>query len=80
MHPEDAEAFVRTLELHGLWQMNSAGEAVDLVVVDQLRGPMSGCDWMAWGTIPMNSAGGSLGAVLGRVSHGEEQGRSGAPV
>jgi hypothetical protein len=48
MAPADTLAFVERLERLGLVHLRD-GRAVDIVVVDQLRGPTSVCDWIAAG-------------------------------
>jgi hypothetical protein len=48
MAPDDAKAFVSELERMGL-QFKGGQKAVDLVVVDQLRGPTTECDWVEFG-------------------------------
>jgi hypothetical protein len=45
MSPVDAEGYVHRLERHGL-RYGVAGEARDLVVVDQQRGPAMPCAWL----------------------------------
>ncbi|MFI4973064.1 MAG: hypothetical protein ACHP84_00835 [Caulobacterales bacterium] len=46
MHPDHVGAFIRHLERHGFVFQNSAGEAVDIVVVDQRVGPTTPCAWI----------------------------------
>lgn len=48
MTPADVQAFVETLAGYGLAYVRD-GKARDLVVVDQLRGPMAPCDWIEFG-------------------------------
>ena len=62
MDPKDVEAFVRLLESRGFQDRDPAGRAVDLVVVDQQRGPAVPCDWVEWGHFPMDGAGASVSA------------------
>ena len=62
MHPKDVEAFVGTLERRGFRYRGSGGAAMDLVVVEQQRGPAVACDWLEWGRIPMGPDGGSVSA------------------
>lgn len=50
MHPDDVHAFIRLLEGHGLEYLSS-GEAIDMIVVDQLTGPAASCDWINFGHI-----------------------------
>jgi hypothetical protein len=42
----DVEMIVRQLESLGLRHLDENGKAVDIVVVDMLRGPTSPCDWV----------------------------------
>jgi hypothetical protein len=51
MSPVDTEAYVKQLEDQGLCYQDN-NKAVDLVVIDQLRGPAAHCDWVESGTIP----------------------------
>lgn len=53
MTPVDAKAFVEMLEDNGLVHLEDE-EAVDLVVVDQLRGFMSSCSWAEVGRSPLD--------------------------
>lgn len=46
--PDDARAYVESLELQGLRYVEN-GKAVDLVVVDQRTGLRAPCDWAAFG-------------------------------
>lgn len=45
MVPRDAEAFVNSLETMGLKFLRN-GEAIDIAVVDQVRGPTLKCEWL----------------------------------
>ena len=56
MTPEDARHYVETLESRGLRYLE-AGQAKDMVVVDQLRGPLVKCDWIDFGHINLDDAG-----------------------
>lgn len=51
MTPTDVEAFVSMLEACGL-VFRSGGEAVDLAVVDQVRGPTVPAPWLQVGRVP----------------------------
>jgi hypothetical protein len=53
MVPADVEAFVKRLEAEGLVYVVN-GDAQDLVVVDQLRGPMANCGWIEFGWINLD--------------------------
>src|SRR4051812_598212 len=48
MVPADVKAFIDRLSTHGLRYIVE-GAACDLVVVDQLRGPLAKCDWIEFG-------------------------------
>ena len=50
MSPEDVEAYVRKLSEAGLVYLND-GSAKDLVVVDQMRGPLVACEWVEFGRV-----------------------------
>ena len=50
MTPADIEAFVKKLELSGLTYLRH-GRAIDINVVDQMRGIAMPCDWLAFGHI-----------------------------
>jgi hypothetical protein len=50
MSPADVEGFVDILRGRGLTYLVD-GVAKDLVVVDQLRGPLARCDWIGSGRI-----------------------------
>jgi hypothetical protein len=53
MCPEDVEHFVSTLSQNGLAYLVN-GEAKDLIVVDQMRGPLVRCDWIEFGHIDLD--------------------------
>jgi hypothetical protein len=42
----DVEMGIRQLESRGLRYLDNDGRAVDIVVVDMIRGPMTPCDWI----------------------------------
>src|ERR1700730_3882579 len=48
MTPDDVEAFTKELKSSHLVHLGD-GEAVDVVVVDQLAGPTSKCSWIEFG-------------------------------
>lgn len=60
MVPDDVKAFIDILERQGLAYV-LGGQAIDLVVVDQMRGPMAPCEWLEFGKIPL--AGGEVSAA-----------------
>ena len=51
MSPADVKSFVRQLEGNGLVFLRD-DESIDIVVVDQVRGPSIKCDWVEFGHIP----------------------------
>ena len=53
MRPEAAKDFVLSLEQRGLTYLND-GKAQDIVVVDQIRGPMSACGWIEFGQVNLD--------------------------
>jgi hypothetical protein len=55
MNPADTKTYVDGLERKGLSYLRD-GKAVDLVVVDQLRGPVVDCNWVEYGQIALNPA------------------------
>src|ERR1700684_3709117 len=50
MHPDDTKAFVGSLGAKGLIYIEG-GKAMDLVVVDQQRGPLASADWIEFGSV-----------------------------
>lgn len=50
MAPHDVENFIETLELNGLVFLLN-GEAIDVVVADQMRGLTSKCEWLEFGHV-----------------------------
>jgi hypothetical protein len=54
MSPTDAKIYVDSLERKGLTYLRD-GKAVDLVVVDELRGPMVDCDWIEHGQTALDA-------------------------
>lgn len=52
MSPMDVEKFCQALESRGLLFQRD-GKAVDLAVVDQLRGPTIPCDWLEFGHVEL---------------------------
>ncbi len=57
MVPPDAEKFIDALEANGLHHLDKDERAVDFVWVDQLKGPISECDWITVGKITIDEAG-----------------------
>lgn len=56
MSPYDVGGYIQYLERNGLTFLRSK-QAVDLVVVDQLRGPTTPCDWIKLGYIRLSEHG-----------------------
>jgi len=54
MSPNDAETFVKQLEKRGLLYIVD-GEARDMVVIDQIRGPAVRCGWVEFGHITIDN-------------------------
>lgn len=52
MTPSDVERFVDSLRGHGLL-FQQGREAIDLVIVDQMRGPTTPCHWVEFGHVEM---------------------------
>jgi hypothetical protein len=50
MNPADTKIYIESLERNGLTYLRE-GRAVDLIVVDQLTGPVVACDWIEYGQI-----------------------------
>jgi hypothetical protein len=59
MAPLDVEGYVQQLDKRGLRHFRE-GKTIDLVVIDQTRGPTTSCDWVEFGKIPMG--GGNVAA------------------
>ena len=53
MAPADTKQFVEELETHGITYRDD-GQAKDLVVVDQQRGPAVPCDWTEFGRVRLH--------------------------
>jgi len=56
MAPQDAESFVKKLQSAGLEFLRD-GEAIEVAVVDQMRGPTSRCKWLEFGHVNMGGNG-----------------------
>lgn len=61
MVPQDVEVFIGKLTGNGLEFLRD-GEAVDIAVVDQMRGPTSKCSWLEFGHVTMDGGGGRVAA------------------
>jgi hypothetical protein len=53
MAPGDVKHFIERLERRGL-KFSDGKQAVDLAVVDQLRGPTTNCPWVEWGRVKLD--------------------------
>lgn len=60
MSPEDVKIFIDQLQSEGLSFLQD-GHAIDIVVVDQLRGPTAPCDWLEFGNVSLGD--GSVSAA-----------------
>ncbi len=72
MSPADAEAFVRALGKHDISYVFE-GKARDLVVVDQMRGPMVACDWIEFGHVSLDGNPDRRVAACRRVGSSSKQ-------
>ena len=59
MDPHDIQRFIHVLETRSLIFQRD-GRAVDIVVVDQLRGPTTTCDWVEFGHVPHEGGAGRI--------------------
>jgi hypothetical protein len=62
MSPTDVKSFVDALEELGLHYIRE-GAAVDLVIVDQQRGPAAPCAWLEYGHVSLGEAGNRVAAA-----------------
>jgi len=62
MHPDDVKAYVERLGAHGMVHLRD-GAAMDLVVIDQLRGLLSPCDWLEFGRTGLTGANDVIGVA-----------------
>jgi hypothetical protein len=53
MTPHDVEHYVRQLQAKGLSYLERE-QAIDVVVVDQMRGPMARCKWAEFGHVALD--------------------------
>lgn len=72
MMPEDAESFIHKLESKGL-RFIVDGESVDIVVMEQNRGPMSKCTWAEFGHIDLDGNPDHRIAACRLIDSGESQ-------
>lgn len=61
MSPPDVEEFVRHLERAGL-VFTSNGKALDIAVVDQMRGPTIPAEWLEFAHLALSGNGGKVAA------------------
>jgi hypothetical protein len=61
MTPEDVEEFMRFLAKGGLTFVKE-GKAIDVAVVDQMRGPTTPAEWLEFAHIPCGNDGGEVAA------------------
>ena len=54
MSPSDVEIYVTSLREHDILYQEQ-GKARDLVVVDQMRGPLVACDWIEFGRLNLDN-------------------------
>jgi Tfp pilus assembly protein PilF len=65
MGPDGVRGLVRRLECLGFVHLDAEGKAQDLVVIDQLRGPMSKCDWVEHGQAEIGGNGIAIARFAG---------------
>jgi hypothetical protein len=53
MTPDDVESFIKKLEGYGL-VFNDSDKAIDIAVIDQIRGPTINCEWLEFGHINLD--------------------------
>jgi hypothetical protein len=63
MTPHDTKAYVDFLNNSGLTYRDKNGAPIDIIVVDQNRGPMVSCDWLDFGHADWNNNPGQTVAV-----------------
>jgi hypothetical protein len=74
MHPDSVKKFIDQLEDGGL-RYRDGSTALDLVVGDQMSGPLANCDWLEFGRIDLGEGGSQvisaaklLGSAIDTVS------------
>lgn len=65
MDPDAARAHVRRIESLGLVHLDESGAARDIVVIDQLHGPTSPCDWVEAGHITIDGNSIAVARLIG---------------
>jgi tetratricopeptide (TPR) repeat protein len=68
MDPDAARAHVRRIESLGLVHLDEGGAARDLVVIDQLHGPTSPCDWVEAGHVVIDGNSIAVARLIGDES------------
>lgn len=53
MTPQDVEDYVKRLQAEGLCHLQDE-QVADIVVVDQMRGPLAQCDWIEFGHVSLD--------------------------
>src|SRR6516225_669481 len=53
MTPTDVQRYIESLENKGLRYLQNE-QAVDIIVVDQIRGPVARCDWIEFGHVSLD--------------------------
>ena len=71
MSPSDVKRFIDSLEQMGLQYIRD-GVAVDLVVVDQQRGPSVPCEWLEYGHLSIDEAKNRVAASRDTASSNDE--------
>lgn len=61
MTPVDVESFIKSLQHAGLEFLRD-GRAIEIAVVDQMRGPTSQCDWLEFGHMNLGDNGPRIAA------------------
>lgn len=61
MTPVDVESYIKSLQRAGL-EFLCDGRAIEIAVVDQMRGPTSQCDWLEFGHMNLGGIGPRIAA------------------
>jgi tetratricopeptide (TPR) repeat protein len=68
MDPDAARAHVRRMESLGFVHLDDQGAARDIVVIDQLHGPTSPCDWVESGQVTIDGTSIAVARLVGDES------------
>lgn len=68
MDPDAARAHVRRIESLGLVHLDEGGAARDIVVIDQLHGPTSPCNWVEAGHVTIDGNSIAVARLIGDES------------